>query len=252
VSGDTDPALRFTAAALLRTEPPSGDMPLEAKGRFSRQEIVAAIHRWNERYGEPPKTIDWDPSTARRRGQHWRAERFADDVWPTLAIVRRQFGTMSDALHTAGLRPRPRPVQPRGRLLSREDILRAIREWNRIYGEPPAMADWAPTRARRLKHEWRAERYLAGDWPHLSTVLKRLGTFGSAIQAAGLEPRPRGRHAHGDSGLHPRTQARPAEQLAAAEMPCGPGTLATAFGPASRAALPLVVRSEHQDGDRAG
>ena len=30
------------------------------------------------------------------------------------------------------------------------------------YGEPPAMSDWAPLRARRLGHEWRAQRYFAG------------------------------------------------------------------------------------------
>jgi hypothetical protein len=90
-----------------------------------------------------------EPSTARRRGQEWRAERFEDDAWPTLAIVRRQFGTMSDALHAAGLRPQPRPVQPRGRLLSREDILHAIREWSFRAASADARLAFRTARGRR-------------------------------------------------------------------------------------------------------
>jgi hypothetical protein len=218
----------FATMALLRefestrTVPP----PREAKGRFSREAIIAAILRWNERFGEPPKSIDWDPSRARLRGQDWRAERFDDDEWPTLAMVRRQFGTMGEAVSAAGLRPRPRPVRPRGRVFSREDILGAIREWERLYEEPPAMTDWAPARARRLGHEWRAQRYYAGSWPHLTTVLKQFGTFNAAVKAAGLQPRPRGRHSRAESALHPRTQEWVTSQLAATDGSLGSGVLA--------------------------
>jgi hypothetical protein len=242
-----DPTLAFTAAALLRSA--AGDeteLPLAANGRFTRDEIIGAILRWHARHGEPPKSIDWDPSRARRRGQDWRAERFTAQDWPTLAMVRRQFGTMSDALEAAGLPRRARPIQPRARILSREDILRALREWDRRYGEPPALADWAPARARRLKQSWRAERYLAGDWPHLSTVLKRFGTFGAAVRAAGLEPRPRGRHVRGHSGLHPGTEASVALELAAAEARCGPGELATRVRAVAEARVgqdPTALRS---------
>jgi Homing endonuclease associated repeat len=217
----------FTTMALLREIESTRTAPLrrEAAGRFSREEIVAAILRWNERFGEPPKSIDWDPSRARRRGQEWRAERFHGQDWPTLAMVRRQFGTMSEALTAAGLRPRPRPVHPRGRVLSREDIVSAIQAWERLYGEPPAMADWAPARARRLGHEWRAQRYHAGSWPHLTTVLNKFGTMGAAVEAAGFPPRPRGRHARAESEIHPYTQAWVSSQLSAAEGPSGSGVL---------------------------
>jgi hypothetical protein len=239
-----DPTLAFASEALLRTE--RQERPRAARGRFSRDEIVAAILRWTERHGEPPKSIDWDPSRARRRGQDWRADRFDNEEWPTLAIVRRQFGTMSDALEAAGLPRRARPIRPRGRILDRDDILGALREWDRRYGEPPALADWAPARARRLKQSWRAERYLAGDWPHLTTVLKQFGTFGAAVEAAGLEPRPRGRHVRGHSGLHPDTEATVAFELAAAEMPSGPGELATRVRAVAEARLgqdPTSLRS---------
>jgi hypothetical protein len=217
--------LTFAAEALLRADAPA--LPRAARGRFSRDEIVAAILRWTEQHGEPPKSVDWDLSCARRRGQDWRADRFAAGEWPTLAVVRRQFGTMSDALEAAGLPRRTRPIRPRGRILARDDILHALREWDRRYGEPPALADWAPSRARRLTQSWRAERYLAGDWPHLTTVLKQFGTFGAAVEAAGLEPRPQGRHVRGHSGLHPDTESSVAFELAAAEARSGPGELAT-------------------------
>ena len=66
--------------------------------RFSPT-AISALQEWNERYGEPPRGIDWDPARARLlRAKPWRADRFAAGTWPTLTIVRRQFGTWSDAL----------------------------------------------------------------------------------------------------------------------------------------------------------
>jgi transcriptional regulator with XRE-family HTH domain len=236
---------RFSAEALLHAQSQHDELAVAASGRFTRDEIIAAIRRWHERYGSAPKSIDWDPSTARRRGQSWRSERFERSEWPTLAMVRRQFGTMSNALHAAGMRPRPQPIRPRGQVLTRADILRAIQEWNRLYGEPPALADWAPARARRLNHHWRVQRYLAGDWPHLSTVLKRFGTLGAAIAEAGLERRPPGRHIRGHGELHPDTHEAVAKQLAAADAACGPGLLATrvrAVADARRAQDPAAIR----------
>ena len=80
-------------------------LPAPADSRFTRDQIVIAIKRWHDQYGEPPKVFDWDPSWARRRGEDWRAERFEAGDWPTVAIVRRQFGNMSKALFAAGVRP---------------------------------------------------------------------------------------------------------------------------------------------------
>ena len=181
-------------------------LPAEADGRFTRDQIIEAVQAWMLHFGEPPKVYDWDPALARRRGEAWRAERFEAGHWPTLAIVRRQFGNLSKALYAAGVRPRQGPKRARGHVLSDEQILAAIREWHRRYGEPPTRSDWSPARALQLGQEWRVDRYRAGNWPSFNTVIRRFGTLTAAVQAAGLEPRPRGRHAASHGTLRPITR----------------------------------------------
>jgi hypothetical protein len=152
-----------------------GKLPAPSQSRYTRDAIVAAIHLWISEHGQPPTV-------------------FEAGEWPTLAVVKRQFGNMSKALFHAGVRPRRGPVRARASLLSDEDVLSAIRRWTERYGEPPAITDWSPARARAAGQDWRAERYHAGDWPSMSTVIRRFGTFTAAVKAAGLPPRPRGRH----------------------------------------------------------
>lgn len=79
-----------------------------------------------------------------------------------------------------------------GRVWSDDDLLDAIRAWTALHGSVPAMLDWDVYRARRAGHQWRVDRYVAGDWPSTRTVCARLGSFGNAIRSAGLEPRPQG------------------------------------------------------------
>ena len=69
------------------------------------------------------------------------------------------------------------------------EILAAIRDWAERYGEPPAMIDWEPARARRLGHEWRAERYESGTWPSARMVRGAFPSFNAAVEQAGLTPR---------------------------------------------------------------
>jgi hypothetical protein len=57
------------------------------------------------------------------------------------------------------------------------------------------MSDWDPSRARRYGHQWRIDRYRAGDWPSTRTVCAHFGNFRGAVAAAGLAPRPPGRRA---------------------------------------------------------
>ena len=70
-----------------------------------------------------------------------------------------------------------------------EEILQSVRRWNALYGEPPAMVDWEPARARRLGAAWRADRFESGHWPSARMVRSHFKTFNAAIAAAGLPPR---------------------------------------------------------------
>jgi hypothetical protein len=79
-----------------------------------------------------------------------------------------------------------------GRTWTDDDILSAIRAWAALYGAVPAMMDWDCYRARRAGHHWRVQRYETGDWPSTRTVCVRFGSFGKAVRAAGLVPRPQG------------------------------------------------------------
>lgn len=85
-----------------------------------------------------------------------------------------------------------RPVRGRGARAARyspAEMLSAMREWADRYGEPPAMSDWEPARARRLGQEWRAERYETGDWPTTRMVCAAFPSFSAAVEQAGLKPR---------------------------------------------------------------
>lgn len=202
-------------------------LPAPAVSRYTRAEIITAIKRWQQQFGEPPKVIDWDPSWARRRGEEWRAERFEAAEWPTAAIVRRQFGNMSKALFAAGARPRRGPTRGRSHTLTDDEILAAIREWNRLYGEPPAISDWSPARARATAQAWRVERYYAGSWPSGNTVVRRFGTFTEAARLAGIEPRPRGRHTNARTTLARDAREIIQLHLNAPDRSCGPAVLAS-------------------------
>lgn len=156
---------------------------------YDRDGILDAIRRWNDEHGHPPTWLDWDPANARRKGQVERAELFEAGQWPSTAMVRRQFPTMGAAIEAAGLVP-PKPRGTKANLVDGEQVLLAIREWTRRYGDPPAQTDLDPYRARRTGQPWRADRYQQGDWPSLPTVRHHYGTLTAAVRAAGLEPRP--------------------------------------------------------------
>lgn len=89
--------------------------------------------------------------------------------------------------------PRPRKGRPRGTTTySKAEIVEAMREWARQYGDPPRSDDLDPARARRQGHSWRAERFLGGTWPSTRMVRHHFRTFGAAVAAAGFDaPRQR-------------------------------------------------------------
>src|SRR6476469_3196866 len=79
--------------------------------RWTREAIIEKIREWNDRYGEPPCSADWNPSLARWRAQEWRAGRYREGVWPSTNAAKRPFeGSFDAAVRAAGLEPhRPGP-----------------------------------------------------------------------------------------------------------------------------------------------
>lgn len=74
--------------------------------RWTRELIIEKIREWNDRYGEPPCSADWNPSLARWRAQEWRADRYREGVWPSTNAVKRPFaGSFDAAVRAAGLEP---------------------------------------------------------------------------------------------------------------------------------------------------
>src|SRR5688500_11396748 len=128
--------------------------------RWTRELIIEKIREWNDRYGEPPCSADWNPSLARWRAQEWRAERYREGVWPSTNAVKRPFGGSFDAaVRAAGLEPH-RPG-PRRRLPG--EAAPAVEQ--RGPGVPRALADEllaAEERARLAEaHAAALERRLA-------------------------------------------------------------------------------------------
>jgi hypothetical protein len=153
--------------------------------------------------------LDWEPARARRLGHAWKAERFESDRWPTARIVRRRFASFNAAVEAAGFDPRTARSRRRPNLTGPEAIVDALIEWTRRYGDVPTMADWDPARARRLRQDWRIARFHQGDWPSARSVALHFGSFARAAEAAGLVPRPSGRH-RGDRSAEQATNRRTA------------------------------------------
>jgi hypothetical protein len=203
-------------------------LPRQSPGRraraFSKQQIIDAIHAWQAEYGECPKMIDWEPARARRLGQEWRAERFERGHWPSAKVVCGQFGSFNAAISAAGLTPQRTPSRQRPNLSGPEAIITAFLEWTRRYGDVPTMADWDPSRARRLGQEWRTARYHQDDWPSAASVRFHFGSFAKAAEAAGLIPRSPG--VHHDARQAERLSNRLAASRANRPPASGPAQLA--------------------------
>jgi len=113
--------------------------------------------------------------------------------------------------------------------MTRPEIIRAIRRWDELYGEPPTMADWDPYRARRLGQAWRIARYRDGNWPSSKTVRNKFGRLSDAIAAAGLVPRYQGeRRPNVDLALDDDLRLHLAYLRALRESTRGPDQLARA------------------------
>jgi hypothetical protein len=72
---------------------------------------------------------------------------------------------------------------------TRERIVEALQDWTRLVGSAPRSYEWAPASARVLGRESPLSRLWASShprWPSTATVVRRFGTWNSALSAAGL------------------------------------------------------------------
>lgn len=91
--------------------------------RWSRESIIEKIREWNEAYGEPPCSADWNPSLARWRAQEWRADRYREGGWPSTNAAKRPFGGSFDAaVRAAGLEPHRSGPRRRPAGVARPDV----------------------------------------------------------------------------------------------------------------------------------
>src|SRR5215208_3171307 len=114
--------------------------------RWTRETVIEKIREWNDRYGEPPCSADWNPSLARWRAQEWRAERYREGIWPSTNAAKRPFdGSFDAAVRAAGLEPH-RPG-PRRRLTG--EALPDVEQ--RGPGVPRAVADELASAGERVR-----------------------------------------------------------------------------------------------------
>jgi hypothetical protein len=147
--GSWDEALR--AAGF---EPP----PRPPRRSWSATEIIASIRAFAEPEGEPPKATDWKhlPVSGPSR--------------PNARAVEECFGSWSKGIEAAGF-------SPRQRRWSRDEIIAALREFARCYGESPRASEW--------KH---VSSPSEPAHPTRDTVREKFGSWRAALEAAGLRP----------------------------------------------------------------
>src|SRR3954469_13454278 len=153
--------------------------------RWSRESIITKILEWNELYGEPPCSADWNPSLARWRAQDWRADRYREGVWPSTNAAKRPFdGSFDAAVRAAGLEPHrsgPRrrpagaarpdveqraPMAPRSvdeALLAADERARALERQVAALAKATELAERRAARAEDLLEDARTRARRAGD-----------------------------------------------------------------------------------------
>src|SRR3954470_7995246 len=91
--------------------------------RWTRESIIEKIQEWNELYGEPPCSADWNPSLARSRAQERRAARDRAGVWAATNAPTRPCAGSSDAPGpAAGLEPHRSGPRRRAAGVARPDV----------------------------------------------------------------------------------------------------------------------------------
>ena len=98
------------------------------QAHWTRANVVAAIRRWVECYGEPPRAADWNPSSAKWSAASWRIERYrlgdpdTGAPWPSLNAAKKPFGgSLTAAIVAAGYEPNK--PGPRSRMNVRPEVV---------------------------------------------------------------------------------------------------------------------------------
>jgi len=164
--------------------------PRERSG-WTPDDVLDAIHAWQQRFGQPPAVVDWAPALARRAGKPEKAELFERERgWPHARVVARVFGTWNAALAAAGA---PTTRQGVNRSTSRHQAALAsdpsatTDEWTRDSILAAIRHHHARTGRWPTSHEWR-HADPTGQRPAVSVVERRFGTWAAALQAAGGDP----------------------------------------------------------------
>jgi len=86
--------------------------------RYRKADLIAKAHEWHDHYGEPPKVMDWNPTTARVRLTAPKAReaiaRFLEGDWPHAATVYAHFLNWQTFMREAGYEPRTEPDERSG------------------------------------------------------------------------------------------------------------------------------------------
>jgi hypothetical protein len=66
--------------------------PGAIRRRWTRENVLAAMRDWRDRYGRWPSSYDWSRTHARRRGGE-AFERLGDGEWPAASVVTAVCGS---------------------------------------------------------------------------------------------------------------------------------------------------------------
>jgi hypothetical protein len=150
--------------------------------RWSRTTVLYALDLWHRRHLQTPTAKEWNR---------------AGDDHPSLATVRRLFGSWNAAVRAAGLRPRRPGERGPSRTAASERwpqavVVDAIVRFEADHGRPPLLEEW---------------RRAADGFPCVTTVQRRFGSWNAAIEAAGFDPRDPGTTLRPRSATHVRCPA---------------------------------------------
>ena len=123
---------------------------------WSDKEIIGALRAWAKQHGRVPAYLDW----ARGAREHACAQ----TVW-------LRFGSWTAALRAAELTPPPR-LKCTARRWTHAEVIAALHQWAAEHGRPPKRLDWIRS---------------APEHPTAQSVRNYFGSWGAALEAAGLE-----------------------------------------------------------------